>query len=267
MHENIHNITCNIKQFKKHSVIINNIIIMSSNKLLRNFNKSNLSITKKNLTKCCKYSWMSYFHPNIEKYEYVKSKKEIYFLKGDKTASQALYVKEGNATFIAFRGSSDILTFKDALSLYPIKTDVGYIHSGFYNQYLSLKDKILTILEKDDSSEIFFVGHSMGGSVAIISATFLKEFIKNKKIKCYTYGSPCTGDKEFIDNAQSSIDELLSIELKTDIVPYLPMIPFFKKPSNTLILDKDISLNAVNILSEHSCKEYYEKLSRTIKDS
>lgn len=249
------------------------MITMSSNKLLGNVNKEKLIVAKKNLTKCCKYSWMSYFHPNIKKYEYVKSKKELYFLKGDNTASQALYVKEENCTIIAFRGSYDILTFKDAFSLYPIKTDMGYIHSGFYNQYLSLKDKILDILENDDSSEIFFVGHSMGGSVAIISATFFKDCMnkcknkmKNKKIKCYTYGSPCTGDKEFMDNAQSSIDELLSIELKTDIVPYLPLIPFFKKPNNTLILDKDISLNVINILSEHSCKEYYEKLSKSIKD-
>ena len=232
------------------------MIVMSKNPVIT---------SKTNLTKCCKYSWMSYFNPSIKKYDFVSSKRSISFLKGDTVSSQAIYIKENNVSYFAFRGSSDLMNMKDALTIIPTKTDIGYIHSGFYNQYLSLKDQVHEILKTDDSHEIYFVGHSMGGCVALITATFMKEAVHDKKVNCYTYGSPCTGDKVFIDKANSSIDDLLSIELKTDIVPYLPLIPFFKKPDNTLILNKDMSLSTVNILGEHSCREYYEKISKAIK--
>lgn len=206
-----------------------------------------------NIAKCCKYSWMSY-------YPVKKNKHNIISLEGP-NSSKALYCKEDNETYISFRGTYNKANMKSCMNAKPISTIYGKVHEGFLTHYMSLRDNIIDLLENDDSKDIFFTGHSMGGAVAIISSIDNLDILKNrgKNIYCCTFGTPCTSDNKFMTYARENLDKILNIELPHDVVPYLSVNPLFTNPSNLVILpgkEKRVG-DVVDIFKNHSCKAYY----------
>lgn len=218
----------------------------------------------KQVSNSCKYSWMSYYsiqHIN-------KKHKNIKLLEGNKTVntnSICLYVKESQSeSYIAFRGSSSLYDFKDVLTILPQRETKGIVHKGFHNKYLNIQNTLDNVLFDDTSKHLIFTGHSMGGCVALVSALKTREFLKlkniDKQIYCYMFGSPCVGDKDFLNYAEEHLDGLLGIDLNTDIVPYIPLNPFFRKPDNLIILKESEKQNMFQVLKNHSCLSYYKAL-------
>lgn len=207
-----------------------------------------------NITKCCKYSWMSYYP--VQK----RIRNQIVSIEG-KNNSRVLYCKEDNSTYVSFRGTYNKENLRSCMNAEPITTVYGKVHKGFFTIYMSLRNEICSLLEKDDSQNILFTGHSMGGAVAIISSIDNLESLKKrgKNIYCCTFGTPCTSDKDFMTYARENLDNILNIELPYDVVPYLTANPVFTNPSNLVILpgSEKKNSNMMDIFKNHSCKEYY----------
>lgn len=205
-----------------------------------------------NIAKCCKYSWMSYYP--VKKH----LKHHIIPIEGA-NSSRALYCKEGNTTYISFRGTYNNINMKSCMNSKPISTVHGKVHEGFFTHYMSLRDNIIEILDKDESEDICFTGHSMGGSIAIISSIDNLDTLKKrgKNIYCCTFGTPCTSDNLFMTYARENLDNMLNIELPRDIVPYLCLNPIYTNPSNLVILPGKEKKGG-NIIKNHSCKAYYK---------
>jgi hypothetical protein len=211
------------------------------------------------ISKCCKYSWMSY-NPINNQHRF--KGKTIVTLEG-KHSSRALYLKEGKETFIAFRGTNNKNNMKACMNSNSITTEYGKIHSGFYSQYISLMHDIQGLLNDDDSHDIYFTGHSMGGSIALISSIANLESLRKmkKKVYCYTFGAPCTTDQNFMDYAGENLDCILSIELPNDIIPYVPLNSELVNPSNLVLLPRKGNVHFLDVVKNHSCKAYYKGLS------
>ena len=211
-----------------------------------------------NLAKCCKYSWMSYYPVKNH-----QKNKHIISLEGS-NSSKALYCKEENETYISFRGTYNKANMKSCMNGKPVSTMYGNVHAGFLNHYISIVDDIDSLLEKEDSQDIFFTGHSMGGSIAILSAMDNLDMLKKKgkRVHCRTFGTPCTSDNEFMMYARENLDSILNIELPNDVVPYLSVNPIFVNPSNLVILpsgEKEIvNINMMDLFKNHSCQKYYK---------
>lgn len=113
------------------------------------------------------------------------------------------------------------------------------VHEGFMNVYEKTLENIENILELEISEnplyEVYFMGHSLGGSVALLLALhFLDKGYHNLKV--VTFGQPLVGNKEFVSWADQVLQSNLSIDSlrstrkyfrvihKHDIVTVIPKI-------------------------------------------
>lgn len=113
------------------------------------------------------------------------------------------------------------------------------VHEGFMNVYEKTLENIESILELEINEtplyEVYFMGHSLGGSVALLLALhFLDKGYHNLKV--VTFGQPLVGNKEFVSWADQVLQSNLSIDSlssnrkyfrvihKHDIVTVIPKI-------------------------------------------
>jgi predicted lipase len=138
----------------------------------------------------------------------------------EKDNQQALIVYNDTLIVTIFPGT-DIKEVEDIivdLQFFPTKTEMGKVNTGFYSVYKKLKfDVYRSILElqKEKERQLYWAGHSLGGAVAILFATFYGAGT------VYTYGCPKVGDKKFCEVSDSKI-KLYRILNAKDIFPILP---------------------------------------------
>ena len=102
--------------------------------------------------------------------------------------------------YVVFRGTLPS-SFKNWLLDIDVKTTKFhgyYVYEGFLKAWLALKDKVLErINQSKDYDTISFVGHSLGGAMAVLAAF---DFIEEKRDKIdhiTTFGQPCVGGLRF----------------------------------------------------------------------
>ncbi|CAJ0596874.1 unnamed protein product [Cylicocyclus nassatus] len=78
--------------------------------------------------------------------------------------------------------------------------------------------------EQHSEYEIWITGHSLGGALASLAASYLveKRFAPSSKIKLMTFGQPRTGDEEFADRFNKTIDYAFRVIHANDGVPHVP---------------------------------------------
>ena len=217
----------------------------------------------KEIKRCCTYSICTYNN------KHYKDSLRINGLtnKAKPHDAHALIFNKNNSMYVAFQGSSNLSDIKDVLDVFPKVTQNGLIHRGFYNQYLSIQDQMFhTLLNTSNEipRDIYFIGHSMGGAIALISAVEASNIFKecDTKIHCYTFGAPVAGCRRYIENAKKRIDDIVSIEIHNDIVPSLPLNPLFSRMDEDITLRLQTGKNSFCILGNHSCLTYLQTLSK-----
>ena len=117
---------------------------------------------------------------------------------------------------VSFRGTcfkiDELIDSEIEYYTYP-QTDIK-VHRGFHKYYLGFKDELLKYIS--NVNKVYITGHSLGASVALITAYELK----NKDISLFLYGCPKSGNKNFVD----SFDNAVSIVNYFDIIPESPEI-------------------------------------------
>lgn len=197
------------------------------------------------ITKACKYSIISYKQNIVS-----KNIKQI--------KSQVIVAKEKNDIYVAFRGSCNVLDFKDAVNVIPLKTPNGMVHTGFYSLYETLHNDVVDcIKECGDIQNIHVTGHSRGGSLALIGSSIIKNEMPQIKVSCVMLGAPMTCDDEYMSHSKKIIDDIHCLEVDMDIIPKLvvnPMFTHMNQLTDTLTLIS--SQNISNVLYNHSCYTY-----------
>jgi hypothetical protein len=192
------------------------------------------------ITNAYKYSLISYRRRHVNKKIIIRSEK--------------------NEIYIAFRGSCNVWDFKDAVNSAPMKTSHGLVHTGFYKLYESAHGDIIDVLKKCsamNADSINVVGHSRGGSIALIGSTIIKNEFPDSSVSCVILGAPMTCDKDYMENSKNIVDNMHFIEVDKDIVPKLFLNPVFSPMKElTDVVTLHSSKNVTDILGNHSCYTY-----------
>lgn len=203
--------------------------------------------------------------------------------------AQGFLYQDKNRLYITFRGTMDFMDTKDVIDIRHENLFSPHIkvHKGFHSQFFSIEEDITRDIKDISASykidELVFTGHSLGGSIALISSPYYAEQFKNKfKIKTYTFGTVSVGNKEFVDWFKQNVDEYYRIENEDDLVPHIPIHSTFHHIPNAIIVSKSGKLKFdgdskspgyTHILSklmakptweqiydDHSCESYISNL-------
>lgn len=164
-----------------------------------------------------------------------------------KASSQVVVVidKEEEEILIGFRGTiSGIKQWASNLDVKYTKwyNGNGKVHSGFYDRFNEIKTPTITFLKKAQeelpNGDLIISGHSMGGAVATLFASYLKELNIHPRF-VYTYGSPRVGDKTFAKYVNNQFgDHLIRVMNDWDMITDLPPLAFGYRHIGKLITCK-----------------------------
>lgn len=164
-----------------------------------------------------------------------------------KASSQVVVVidKEDEEILIGFRGTiNGIKQWASDLDVVYTKwyNGNGKVHSGFYDRFNEIKTPAITFLKKAreelPDGDIIISGHSMGGAVATLFASYLKELNIHPRF-VYTYGSPRVGDKTFAKYVDKQFGErLVRVMNDWDMITDLPPLAFGYRHVGKLITCK-----------------------------
>ena len=201
--------------------------------------------------------------------------------------------------FIEF-SEFNVLVFRDTdakedwlynLNYTPVNTLVGTVHKGYYDSVKKVWDNFLStdkILEKIKSKRFYITGHSMGGSLAILTTYILKAMYIDETLDMFTYtfGSPKvfmrpeTAFHRMLTNGleKNLKHTVVNVINSTDIIPQLPLSidsrveelyyldnKIFKRPKNFFMILLKIILLSIKkqknyILESHRIVTYIKNL-------
>lgn len=120
----------------------------------------------------------------------------------DHDGAQVHIVSNKSEVVLCFRGTepSEFSDIKADLNAWPDKANNGhgYVHNGFQNEVDKVWAQVNTALKKmkTDSKHLFITGHSLGGAMATIATSRMAPDVT----ALYTYGSPRTGTRKFVNS-------------------------------------------------------------------
>ncbi|RCN47541.1 triacylglycerol lipase, partial [Ancylostoma caninum] len=138
------------------------------------------------------------------------------------------------AIMLAFRGTLGQLQLlvESEATVFEEKTPWvagGSVSTYFYNAFASvwsggIKDDFLATTHKYQDYELWIVGHSLGGAMASLAASYIvkMQLFDGNKIKPVTFGQPRTGDKKFADAHGNQIPYSFRVTHDHDVVPHVP---------------------------------------------
>ncbi|RUP42712.1 Alpha/Beta hydrolase protein [Jimgerdemannia flammicorona] len=150
-----------------------------------------------------------------------------------KTSSIGFVARNDNnkAIYVAYRGSANLGSFiqdaKFVLTDYPPVAGAK-VHYGFLEDQKETReivyDAVVQEMEKHEDYTLYMLGHSLGGTAAVLQAL---DFYQNagydsSKMVVYTYGEPRIGNPAFVDYVDSLPIKFFRTVNRNDIVPHLP---------------------------------------------
>jgi len=163
----------------------------------------------------------------------------------DMTDTQMVFLERPrmNQLVLAFRGTNELNDIvcdlqyrkhsypggrgKVLTNIYRVSSRVrggrGKIHRGIYRAWSCIQDTVLDVVKKrvaQGINKILVTGHSLGGGLATFCSLAIAEQVQgNYELKCYTFGSAVTGDKEFCEYCNNMVPKNFRIVLDTDPIP------------------------------------------------
>ena len=155
----------------------------------------------------------------------MKRKKAVLVKNGD--AEAWVFFTRDDGIIVSCRGTeptkfSDILA---DLKTYPVRHPRnGRVHRGFYDYTMLVFPKILETVQanRKNNENVYVVGHSLGGAMAVLVAEALThEGIPVKELR--TYGQPRVGNRQFRQHLEGcDIGAYIRYVNNNDIVPKVP---------------------------------------------
>lgn len=130
---------------------------------------------------------------------------------------------------VAFRGTSTWTdwTYNLDVRMVPSGSCEGRVHSGFKRQWVSVKKKVIDLLDTYDPTtydDIVICGHSLGSGVGSIAAVEIAELFEDKRIHLITFGAPRYGDKTFVQESIMKLADVARYVNGNDPISFIPVM-------------------------------------------
>ncbi len=186
---------------------------------------------------------------------------QLYFF--DKRNTQGFIAANNEFVVISFRGTEP-RNLKDWMNNTRISLIPGYggsVHRGCSEALDDVWDDIVRLLPQfqDKNQPIFLTGHSMGGTLATMTAIRLGEKYYQHIRGIYTFGCPRMGDSKFVENYDKIFnDRTFRIVNHRDIVTRLAPRSFgYQHVSGCWFFDSEGKL--------HNDIRYWQQFLETVK--
>ncbi len=188
-------------------------------------------------------------------------------------------IQDAPCLVVVFRGTDDIDDWNINFHAYQSSFgSSGKVHSGFKKAYLSIRQELFECL-RDHSLPVFITGHSLGAALATLATSELHGH--DNFDSCYTFGSPRTGNPEFINSIKC--DRIFRIVNNCDVVTTIPidfaLIKYKHIGLNYLIDDQGNLIESMSEdevftyqkskldgLKEYAVSKIFDPASKSIKD-
>lgn len=147
--------------------------------------------------------------------------KESLFMKKQGVFCALVSDEKESFAILVFRGTSRFEHwFSNLNAIQTLWPSGGMVHTGFKYEFDKIAHELAEILPSL-KAPLFYTGHSLGGALATLTASFLPPNA------VYTFGSPRVGNADFRDSLASV--NLCRIAMENDIVTTLPpsRTPFY----------------------------------------
>lgn len=168
-----------------------------------------------------------------------------------------------DTVIFAFKGSSNIKDFFYDINISLINTvEVkGRIHEGFYK--LLMKNRTLYSISRlienySPDVKIIFTGHSLGGALASLMASYSQYKFGNHRVELCTFGSPRVGNSKFCN----TITGATRVVHSKDPVALLPL-PIRYRHLKTRKLIGETDIFRWYVPAAHKISSYYNLISES----
>jgi hypothetical protein len=162
--------------------------------------------------------------------------------------------KNGSHSYlVAFRGSRNV---KDMMQVaktafksenFNIQEESVLLPSVLYDMFRSLEEFLTMKIFVEHVKKITFCGHSLGGALASVMATYYATIFPQLIVELHTFGAPKLHDPAFYNWRKRRVHEAFDFVHSQDIVPQLVLgnpLKIVDNP-NEIILDKYLAKKLV----------------------
>lgn len=160
---------------------------------------------------------------------------------------------------VALRGLTDL---RDDFDFAQVEVSEGeWVHRGYQLDYEDLAPEILGAVGRERPRTLLFVGHSLGGALALLLARGVKARLPESDVVAVTYGTPRVGNERFAASLRGVSH--VRVENEADVVPSLPpsVCPDWKRPASPFMYSPSgtaqrFHLNWLSLSKNHSLACY-----------
>lgn len=136
-------------------------------------------------------------------------------------AYRPFVVVHNGVLFIAIKGTTGLAEWANNARIALVPFWMGAkTHAGFLSIAKGISTECsLAIRDHQDVKRIVFCGHSMGGAVACLLATWLAG-MTDKPVRVYQFGAPRPGDEVFRELCERVCDQVWTFMMDQDVVPH-----------------------------------------------
>jgi triacylglycerol lipase len=140
------------------------------------------------------------------------------------SATRGLLVEAGAALIVAFTGTDPVVIPNLITDLDARRSRDG-LHTGFENAAQAVWDDIAATLTaaREAARPVLITGHSLGGALAVLTASRALRDLQLRPAAIYTFGMPRVGDPAFADSYNRDLGAATYRMVHgADVVPTLP---------------------------------------------
>lgn len=143
-----------------------------------------------------------------------------WFTKDERFGFVARNQKSG-AVFVTFRGTESAEDWLSNITFPQVKHPWGMVEDGFSHLYDQCSASVKNAVAAANPAQLIVTGHSLGSALATLAAADL--VIANFTPAIYTFASPRTGNIDFANKFDQSINTKWRVANTEDIVTTVPL--------------------------------------------